>query len=224
VSNGPIRPRITAFGDAALMIILGHEIDPALNDRAHRIAAAIRQLARDDRRFGQPIPAYATILVPVDPRAKAGELAAALEEVVEAAEAGAEPPPPPHHHEIPTRYGGEDGPDLDELAVLHDLRPDDVVDLHASVDYRVYMLGFAPGFAYLGRVPAEIATPRRPTPRPRVPAGSVAIGRNQTGIYPFETPAGWNVIGRTDRTLWDPTADPPARLAPGDTVRFVPIR
>jgi KipI family sensor histidine kinase inhibitor len=224
VSNGPGRPRITAFGDAALMIVLGDEIDPAVNDRAHRIAAAIRQLARDDRRFGQPIPAYATVLVPIDPRAKADEIAAHLEDMVSAAEARTEPPPPPRRHEIPTRYGGEDGPDLDELAAMHGLRPADVVELHASVDYRVYMLGFAPGFAYLGRVPAEIAAPRRPTPRQRVAAGSVAIARDQTGIYPFETPAGWNVIGRTALTLWDPTADPPALFAPGDSVRFVPTR
>jgi KipI family sensor histidine kinase inhibitor len=224
VSNGPGRARITAFGDAALMIVLGDEIDPAVSDRAHRIAAAIRQLARDDRRFGQPIPAYATVLVPIDPRAKADEIAAHLEDMVSAAEARTEPPPPPRRHEIPTRYGGEDGPDLDELAAMHGLRPADVVELHASVDYRVYMLGFAPGFAYLGRVPAEIAAPRRPTPRQRVAAGSVAIARDQTGIYPFETPAGWNVIGRTALTLWDPTADPPALFAPGDSVRFVPIR
>jgi KipI family sensor histidine kinase inhibitor len=224
VSNGAGRPRITAFGDAALVIVLGDEIDPAVNDRAHRIAAAIRQLARDDRRFGQPIPAYATVLVPIDPRAKADEIAPHLEDMVSVAEASTEPPPAPRRHEIPTRYGGEDGPDLDELAAMHGLRPADVVELHASVDYRVYMLGFAPGFAYLSRVPAEIAAPRRPTPRQRVAAGSVAIARDQTGIYPFETPAGWNVIGRTALTLWDPTADPPALFAPGDSVRFVPIR
>jgi KipI family sensor histidine kinase inhibitor len=218
------RPRIVPFGDCALMIIIGDEIDAELNEQAHRLAAAIRRLASADSRFGEPVPAYATVLVPTDPHAPAAELMAVLEEVIHEAAGRREPAPPPRRHELPTRYGGDNGPDLEELAALHDLRPADVIDLHASVDYRVYLLGFAPGFAYLGRVPEAIATPRRGTPRSHVPAGSVAIGRDQTGVYPFVTPAGWNIIGRTDTTLWDPAADPPALLAPGDNVRFVPIR
>jgi KipI family sensor histidine kinase inhibitor len=224
MARATTHPRVTPFGDSALMVVLGDEIDLELNERVHQLATAIRRLARDDARFGQPVPGYATILVPIDPRAPADELAAMLEEVVGDASGRPEPAPPPRRHELATRYGGDAGPDLEELAAMHDLRPADVIELHASVDYRVYMLGFAPGFAYLGRVPAAIATPRRATPRSEVPAGSVAIGRDQTGVYPFATPAGWNVIGRTDATLWDPAADPPALLAPGDTVRFVPIR
>jgi KipI family sensor histidine kinase inhibitor len=223
MADATARPRINAFGDSALMIVLGDEIDPELNQRVHGLAAAVRRLARDDPRFGEPIPAYATVLVPIDPRVAAEDLIAVLEDVVGAANAPMESPPPPRHHEFATRYGGNDGPDLAALAALHDLRPADVIELHASVEYRVYMLGFAPGFAYLGRVPAAIATPRRATPRSQVPAGSVAIGRDQTGVYPLATPAGWHVIGRTDATLWDPSRDPPALLAPGDTVRFVPI-
>jgi KipI family sensor histidine kinase inhibitor len=224
MSNEASRPRITPFGDSALMVVLGDRIDPDLNGRVHRLAAAIRRFARQDGRFGQPIPAYATVLVPIDPHAAPGELAFVLEGIVDRADADGEPAPPPRRHEFPTRYGGDEGPDLDELAAMHDLQPADVIELHASVDYRVYLLGFVPGFAYLGEVPAAIATPRRSTPRLRVAAGSVAIGRDQTGVYPFATPAGWNVIGRTDVRLWDPGADPPALLAPGDAVRFVPIR
>jgi inhibitor of KinA len=217
---------ITPFGDSALLVVLGAEVDPKVNERVHRLAAAVRRLAANDARFGQPVPAFASLLVPTDLRAAGPEeLIDTLSDAIEpAAGASAEPLPEPRRHEIPTRYGGIDGPDLDELAARHNLRPSDVIDLHASVDYRVYMLGFAPGFAYLGRVPSEIATPRRSTPRQRVEAGSVAIGRDQTGIYPFDTPAGWHVVGRTDTKVWDPGAERPALFAPGDAVRFVPVR
>ena len=208
------------------MVVLGDAVDPELNDQVHHVAAAVRRRAAQDARFGQPIPAYASVLVPIDIRlAAADDLVDALTEIVDQIlEGGSEPAPPPRRHEFPTRYGGANGPDLDELAALHDLRPSDVVDLHSSIDYRVYFLGFAPGFAYLGRVLEAIATPRRTTPRSHVPAGSVAIGRDQTGIYPFDTPAGWNVIGRTDVELWIPAADPAALLHPGDLARFVPVR
>jgi KipI family sensor histidine kinase inhibitor len=196
-----------------------------VSERVLRVAAAIARSSAGEP-FGEPIPAYASVLVPIDVRRAApAELLETLTEIVDSTqEEWAEDSSPPRRHEFPTRYGGIDGPDLDELAAGHDLRPADVVELHASLDYRVYFLGFAPGFAYLGRVPAEIATPRRATPRPHVAAGSVAIGRDQTGVYPFDTPAGWNVIGRTDVSLWNASARQPALLAPGDMVRFVPIR
>jgi KipI family sensor histidine kinase inhibitor len=124
--------------------------------------------------------------------------------------------------DLPTRYGGPDGPDLDEVASIHGLRAVDVVELHASVAYRVFFLGFAPGFAYLGPLPGELATPRLATPRPRVPAGSVGIAGTQTAVYPVDSPGGWRLIGRTDARVWDPSADPPAMLLPGRRVRFVP--
>jgi KipI family sensor histidine kinase inhibitor len=123
--------------------------------------------------------------------------------------------------EIPVRYGGDDGPDLEGVAGRLGLASDAVVALHAGTTYRVFMLGFAPGFAYLGTLPAELSLPRRTEPRPSVPAGSVAIAARQTGVYPVATPGGWHLIGRTEVTLWDPSAEPPARLAPGDRVRFV---
>ena len=125
--------------------------------------------------------------------------------------------------EVPVRYGGADGPDLEDVARLHGLRPSDVVELHASVEYEAFFLGFAPGFAYLGPLPASLVTPRLDVPRPRVPAGSVAIAGAQSAIYPTDTPGGWRLIGRTDLRPWDVTRDPPALILPGDRVRFVPV-
>jgi KipI family sensor histidine kinase inhibitor len=125
--------------------------------------------------------------------------------------------------EIPVRYGGADGPDLDAVAELHGLRPGDVVDLHASVAYDVRFLGFAPGFAYLGGLPPALVTPRRASPRERVPAGSVAIAGDQTAVYPLAMPGGWRLIGRTDTVLFDPRRPEPALLRPGARVRFVPV-
>ena len=126
--------------------------------------------------------------------------------------------------EISVRYGGADGPDLADVAARHGLTPADVVELHAGARYRVLFLGFAPGFAYMGGLPAAIATPRRPTPRERVPAGSVGIAGEQTGVYPLAMPGGWNLIGRTDARLFDPDRSQPALFRPGAVVRFVPAR
>lgn len=125
--------------------------------------------------------------------------------------------------EIPVCYGGELGPDLPEVAAAHGLSEEEVVEIHASADYLVYMLGFAPGFAYLGGLPKRIATPRRRTPRLSIPAGTVGIAGDQTGVYPIATPGGWQLIGRTPDPLFLPDAMPPALLRAGDIVRFRPI-
>ncbi len=124
--------------------------------------------------------------------------------------------------EIPVRYGGEFGPDLADVARHTGLTPERVVEMHAAAEYLVYFLGFAPGFAYLGGLPPELATPRLSAPRKRVPAGSVAIGGNQTGVYPIESPGGWRIIGHTDAKLFDPNAAEPVLLRMGDRLRFVP--
>src|SRR5262249_50291792 len=123
--------------------------------------------------------------------------------------------------EVPTIYGGEFGPDLDFVAQYHNLTPEEVIRIHSERDYRVFMLGFTPGFPYLGEVDERIATPRLDIPRKRVPAGSVGIAAKQTGIYPIESPGGWRLIGQTSLTLFDPGREPPFLIDAGDTVRFV---
>jgi 5-oxoprolinase (ATP-hydrolysing) subunit B len=128
---------------------------------------------------------------------------------------------PTRRIDIPVRYGGNDGCDLDEVARHTGLSAAEVIRLHSSALYTVYFLGFLPGFAYLGGLDPRLATPRHRTPRPLVPAGSVGIGGDQTGIYPMASPGGWRLIGRTERILFDPAATPPVLLRPGDTVRFV---
>ena len=125
--------------------------------------------------------------------------------------------------EIPVRYGGAEGPDLDEVARHSGLSREEVVRLHQAGEYTVYFLGFQPGFAYLGGMDPRLATARRKEPRVAVPAGTLGIGGEQTGIYPSAAPGGWQLIGRTSVLLFDPARDPPSLLLPGDTVRFVNI-
>ena len=228
------RARVEPFGDAALLVVLGEHVDRAVNDRVHRLAFGLDVRAARMPGLGVTVPAYASVLVPFDPSVlaeaavrgviadalrAAGEAVAAKEPAAAPEPAAADPGPVTH---VPVRYGGADGPDLAEVAVRTGLSEDDVVRLHAGAEYRVFCVGFVPGFPYLGMLPEELALPRRSTPRLRVPAGSVAIAGRQTGIYPSDTPGGWHVIGRTDLSAWDPHRDPPALLEPGARVRFVP--
>ena len=223
-------PRVEAFGDAALLVTFGDRIDRDLSRRARAFAAALDGERAADPRFGRPVTAFASVLVPFDPVALdadgAGEIVGPILRREDVAKSGAVAADAAAGSttEIPVRYGGADGPDLDELASLHGLTPADVIELHAATTYEVFFLGFAPGFAYLGTVPADIATPRLARPRERVPVGSVGIAGEQTGIYPFAMPGGWRLIGRTDRVVWDTGRDQPALLMPGDRVRFVPVR
>jgi KipI family sensor histidine kinase inhibitor len=222
---------IEPLGDEALLIVLGERIDPALSDRAHALAA--RLAAPGDHAsgisWGVPIPGYASVLVPYEaPGQPLEAVIGALREALDGA--SAEPSGTPDTTdraadtvvEIPVRYGGADGPDLDAVAERVRLSSSQVVEAHAGTTYRVYLLGFAPGFAYMGDLPPELDVPRREEPRPRVPAGSVAVAGRQTTVYPSETAGGWHLIGRTDAAVWDPFRDPPALFAPGRRVRFVP--
>ncbi len=237
-------PRIEAFGDSALLVTFADEIDLEANARVHALAAALDRRSKpaadtrapDPAGLGEVLAAHASLLVPYDPETL--DEAAARRLVDDALEASLGPKArsavtatgglldglSTAPVEIPVRYGGPDGPDLARVAALHGLRPEEVIELHASTTYRVLALGFTPGFAYLGVLPAVLVTPRRDTPRPHVPAGSVAIAGRQTAVYPLETPGGWHILGRTDLALWDLGRDPPALLAPGATVRFRPIR
>ena len=224
------RARYSPFGEAALLVTLGDRIDIDLNRRAHLLATAVGHLREADPRLGHPVTGYASVLLPFDPleldvAAAEAIVAPSVQAALEAdLEAEGSTRRRSRNVTIAVRYGGADGPDLDEVAALHDLSPADVVSLHAGATYRVFMLGFAPGFAYLGPLLAELVTPRRATPRERVPAGSVAIAGEQTAVYPFATPGGWRLIGRTERRMWDLGRRSPALLRPGDSVRFEPAR
>jgi KipI family sensor histidine kinase inhibitor len=165
-------------------------------------------------------PGYATVLVSFDPRRIAHDR---VEQLARMADGATSPLPEAKTVSIPVCYGGELGPDLDEVATHCSLTPERVVELHSTAEYLVYFLGFSPGFAYLGGMPPQLATPRLPSPRVRVPAGSVGIAGEQTGVYPIASPGGWRLIGRTGLRLFSPVQDPPALLAPGDRVRFVPV-
>ncbi len=212
-------------GDSALLLELGSGAasgrdvpDAGVNARA---VAAARDL---DRRqlagVRDVVPTFGSVAVFVD--ALCADMSAVGAALAEAADAQAADVVA-KAIDVPVIYGGDGGPDLDEVAALAGCTAREVVERHASRAYRVFMLGFLPGFAYLGSVDPVIAVPRKATPRLRVPAGSVGIAGCQTGIYPRESPGGWQIIGRTSMALFDAAGTPPALLAPGDEVRFVPI-
>ncbi|HXM44309.1 MAG TPA: 5-oxoprolinase subunit PxpB [Bryobacteraceae bacterium] len=210
--------RVVDASDRSLLLVFDDRISLA----AHRDVLRLTPLLRFVRGVTNVHPAYASILIDFDPRTiRREEVERNAAELF--AHAAAAALPEPRTVEIPMTYGGEYGPDLEAVAALTGRTPDEVVALHSSAEYLVYFLGFSPGFPYLGGMPESIAAPRLETPRRRVPAGSVAIGARQTGVYPIASPGGWRIIGRTPLRLFDPAADPPALLRMGDRVRFVPI-
>jgi KipI family sensor histidine kinase inhibitor len=238
-------PVISAFGDAAILIELAHlgagtEPVGALPDdsaaallastaAAQALAVQIRSATERLVGFGASVPAASSVLVHLDPTAASDaisgidgaiEVVRGIVEGFDADTAGW--PPGAATLEVPVHYGGADGPDLDAVAELTGMSRSGVVELHASTTYRVLFLGFAPGFGYLGPLPAGLILPRHASPRVRVPAGSVAIARQQTAIYPGESPGGWHLLGRTSTAMWDPRRSRPALLEPGMVVRFVP--
>jgi KipI family sensor histidine kinase inhibitor len=219
---------VEPFGDRAVLITLGDAIDVGVSRRVRRLASAVAGASPAGAALGRPVPGYASLLVPYDPAAIGVD--AAVREIARLARRFDEAPIAIADDrrapvtEVPTRYGGPDGEDLDAIAEAAGLSASEVVALHAAAEYEVFLLGFVPGFAYMGVVPEPIAVPRRATPRARVPRGSVAIAERQTGVYPLDVPGGWNLIGRTDLAVWDPGRERPALLEPGARVRFVPVR
>jgi inhibitor of KinA len=207
-------------GDSALVIEFEDRIDPGVNARAVRLADAIAA-----ERIGgvrDVVPTYRSVAVYFDPlRLQYDRLQDYLASVDPDANAATDRAV--ELIRIPVCYGGELGPDLAEVAGFGETTEEEVVRLHAGGSYRVYMLGFVPGFAYMCPVDSRIAMPRRPTPRVRVPLGSVGIGGIQTGIYPAETPGGWRIIGRTPVKPFDPMRATPFLMKAGDTVQFYPI-
>src|SRR6185295_16760519 len=209
--------RILDAGDSALLLELEAMIDPAVNARAIAIAAAVAAEGRAGVR--DVIPTYRSVAVHFDPLvADVDGLRGALRRAANSAAAAKDGA----LVEVPVAYGGEHGPDLDEVAAFAKLSPAAVIERYCATEYRVFMLGFLPGFAYMGSVDDSIAAPRKATPRTRIPQGSVGIAGRQTGIYPRQSPGGWQLIGRTGVPVFDPLRSPASLFAPGDRVRFVP--
>ena len=214
-------PNIRPAGDSALLIELDCEITLEVNARVH---ALDRQMQKSPfKGVREWVPAYTSLLVHYDPLVtKYHEIEDWVLSCFE--NSSIETIKPEKEIIIPIHYGGEIGPDLENVAAYHQISPEEVIRKHSEVVYRVGMMGFTPGFAYLMGLDTAIATPRKDTPRMEVPAGSVGIAGGQTGIYPLVSPGGWQIIGRTEKRLFDPTAAPYFLLSPGDLVRFVPVR
>lgn len=209
--------RIQSLGETALVLECNEPVSLATQQRIWQLA---------DRWRGQPgiceaVPGMNNVLLEYAPECWQYEtLAAALQDQW----AGLQPQAVSGRLlEIPVRYGGEWGPDLAVVAAHCGLSPAEVIRLHSQAEYQVYFLGFMPGFAYLAGLPAALTTPRRATPRVRVPAGAVAIGGDHTGVYPRVSPGGWQIIGQTDWVLFDAERMPPCLWQPGDRVRFVAV-
>ena len=212
--------RITAAGDAALVVEMPARVDPEINGRLVGLADAVR--TRIGAAVRDAVVGYCTLTVYFDPlHVDAVWLEGELQGI--AREDSSAPAAAGALMEIPVCYGEDLGPDLPEVAALVRCSEQEVIRLHTSVEYRVFVVGFVPGFAYMGIVDDRLALPRRATPRTKVPAGSVAIAAGQTGIYPIETPGGWHLLGRTPVRPFDPDRSDPALFSPGDRVRFHPI-
>ena len=210
-------PIFRLMGDRSLLVELGNEISPAVNQRVQELftamdigrVAGVREL----------VPSYRSLLVIYDPLSiSTDDLRRSIGDICQHIDQA--DLPEPRTVEIPIVYGGARGPDLESVAQYHGITPQDVIDYHIRPTYRVYMIGFTPGYPYLGELPDEIVTPRRDTPRTIVPKGSVGIAQRQSGIYSVESPGGWQIIGWTPVELFDPKGQPPSLLTMGDRVRF----
>jgi inhibitor of KinA len=212
--------RYLLAGDKALVVEFGNEISEEVNKNVRNLYVALINYKIDG--IEEITPTYRSILIQYNPliigldslKGRLKELLGKLSEVAI---------PKPRIIEIPTLYGGESGPDLQFVAEHNEIPPDEVIQIHSSADYLIYMLGFTPGFPYLGGMSEKIAAPRLAVPRTKIPAGSVGIAGKQTGIYPIESPGGWQLIGRTPLKLYEPKRQPPIILQAGDYIRFVPV-
>ena len=213
-------PRFLPGGDKALFVELGDEISPELNRRVRNLKLAIEK----EKVPGiiETVPAYRSLLIYFEPwqvhPKELREILFCLSQQPLESELSK-----PRLIEIPTVYGGEYGPDLEFVASHNKLSVNEVIQIHTGTPYLIYMIGFLPGFPYLGGMSAKIAAPRLDTPRTRIPTGSVGIAGTQTGIYPAESPGGWRLIGRTPLKVFDPTRQPPALFQAGDYLKFVSV-
>jgi inhibitor of KinA len=212
--------RFQRASDQSLLIYFGHQISLDAHDHVRRLLrllelepiAGIRNLH----------PAYCSLLIKFDPlKWRHEELERTLKQCLARLEDVSLPRP--RQVQIPVCYGGEHGPDLIDVSAMHGMTPEQVIELHSSTTYLVYFLGFIPGFAYLGELPEALVTPRLATPRRSVPPGSVGIAGSQTGVYPFATPGGWRLLGRTPVSMFRSDRNELSLLTIGDRVRFTPI-
>lgn len=211
--------RFLLAGDTALVIEFGDRVERELSDRVLHLSARVR--AANLTGVIATVPTYRSLMVHYDPlTTDSANLTASIQALVD--QPGAEQLQA-RLWRIPACYAPSHAPDLEEVAQRTSLKPEDVVRLHGETRFHVYMVGFAPGFPYMGDLPEALALPRRKDPRVKVPAGSIAIAVGQTAIYPVESPGGWHLIGATPLRLFDARAPQPALLSPGDKVQFDPI-
>jgi inhibitor of KinA len=215
------QPVFRPMGDRALLVELGNEIDRGVNRKVRELF--LRMEKEQIRGIKDLVPCFRSLMVVYDPLAIPP---AHLQRMISDLWISADPSnlPNPKTVQVPVVYGGNHGPDLEWVASYHHLGPEDVISLHTQPTYQVYMIGFTPGYPYMGEVPEAISTPRRETPRTVVPQGSVAIAQRQTGIYPVQSPGGWHILGWTPLKLFDAGKWPPSLLEMGDLVRFFAIR
>lgn len=209
------------LSDSASILHFGNRIDPAVNRQVHLLAAA---LALDPLPgVIETVPGYVSLVVHYDPlilnHAQVADWLACHSDSAESILTR-----PAQRIEVPVEYGGEDGLDLAFVAAYCHLTPAEVIRIHSETEYTVYMMGFSPGFAYMGKIPAALVTPRLETPRTCVHAGTVAIAGEQTGIYPIDSPGGWRLLGHTNLLPFMALRNPPFLFAPGDTILFRPER
>ncbi|WP_246358685.1 5-oxoprolinase subunit PxpB [Paenibacillus phytorum] len=231
MGNGEFRMKLSPHGESAIRIELGESID----DDIHRKVHGLRDYIEKHPFLGmiECIPAFASVTVLYDPMKvrilnadhRESNNRSSYEIVVSIIEQMASSFEVSNHYEprimeIPVCYGGEFGPDLEDVAAHNKIKPDEVIEIHSSGEYLVYMIGFAPGFPYLGGMSERISAPRRSSPRQSIPEGSVGIAGIQTGVYPISTPGGWQLIGRTPLKLFRPSDNPPSLLQSGDIVKF----
>lgn len=217
-------PRLLDAGDGAFTIEFGDRIDPALSARVAALDRAVRAAIAQGALPGvvETMPTFRSLTVLYDPlRTRRAAVQTALGPLLAAGDDAAALAG--RQWRLPVGYGGEAGADLDELAAAAGLSREAVIDLHAGTIYRVYMIGFLPGFPFMGDLAPPLHRPRRTEPRLRVPAGAVAVANGLTAVYPWQSPGGWHLIGRCPVPLFDAAADQPSLLAPGDSVRFEPV-
>lgn len=214
--------RYLSQGETGLVVEFGDAIDPAVNTRVHDLA---RRIASECKGLVEAVvPTYRSFLIFFDPLLiSRHELTAKIDALASAAESAQASASAAKIVVIPTLYGGEAGPDLEFVAGHNQLSPDEVVQIHSSTPYRIYMIGFTPGFPYLGGMSEKIAAPRLKVPRTKIPAGSVGIAGAQTGLYPVESPGGWQLIGRTPLKVFNPASEQPFLYSAGDFLQFGPI-